>query len=209
MIFSFPIAKWKQAWQKRPFRITLLVTLPALAVVLYYFTVLFDYIDQRPGVLLNDWLLNLLPSYNVSVLIFIFIWSPVVLALVRSLKDPDFFLLALCTYTILTTLRLTSIYLVALEPPKGLIPLIDPLGNQLYGSKFVTKDLFFSGHTSTIFGLAFCFSRKKDRIFGFTAAIIVGVLVLVQHIHYTIDVVSAPFFSFIAYKMAQKLSYLQ
>jgi PAP2 superfamily protein len=209
MIFSIATANWKRAWQNKPFRTKLLIALPALIITLYLFTVLFDYIDQRPGVLLNDWLLNELPPHNVSVLIFIFIWSPVALAIARSVKDPDFFLLALCTYTILTFLRLVSIYLVALEPPKGLIPLIDPLGNRLYGNKFVTKDLFFSGHTSTMFGLAFCFSRRKDRIFGFLAATAVGFLVLVQHIHYTVDVISAPFFSFISYKIAQKLSFLQ
>jgi len=209
MIFSIAAANWKHAWQKKPFRIKLLIAFPALIIVLYCFTILFDYIEYRPGTLLNDWVLNELPPHNVSVLIFIFIWSPVALAIARSVKDPDFFLLALCTYTILTFLRLLSIYLVPLDPPKGLIPLIDPLGNRLYGSKFVTKDLFFSGHTSTMFGLAFCFSRRNDRILGFIAAIAVGFLVLVQHIHYTIDVISAPFFSFVAYKIAQKLSFLQ
>jgi hypothetical protein len=209
MIFSIAAANWKPAWQKKPFRIKLLIAFPALIIVLYCFTILFAYIDQRPGTLLNDWVLNELPPHNVSVLIFIFIWSPVALAIARSVKDPDFFLLALCTYTILTFLRLISIYLVPLDPPKGLIPLVDPLGNFLYEGKFVTKDLFFSGHTSTMFGLAFCFSRRNDRIFGFIAAIAVGFLVLVQHIHYTIDVISAPFFSFVAYKIAQKLSFLQ
>jgi len=209
MIFSIAAANWKHAWHKKPFRIKLLITVPALIVVLYCFTILFDYIDQRPGTLLNDWVLNELPPYNVSVLIFIFIWSPVALAIARSVKNPDFFLLALCTYTILTFLRLISIYLVPLDPPKGLIPLVDPLGNFLYEGKFVTKDLFFSGHTSTMFGLAFCFSRRNDRILGFISAFAVGILVLVQHIHYTIDVISAPFFSFIAYKIAQKLSFLQ
>jgi hypothetical protein len=209
MIFSIAITNWERAWQNKPFRIKLLITVPALVIILYCFTILFDYIQYRPGTLLNDWVLNELPPHNVSVLIFIFIWSPVALAIVRSVKDPEFFLLALSMYTILTLFRLTSIYLVPLEPPKGLIPLIDPLGNRLYGNKFVTKDLFFSGHTSTMFGVAFCFSRKNDRIFGFLAAIAVGFLVLVQHIHYTVDVISAPIFSFIAYKIAQKLSFLQ
>jgi len=86
-----------------------------------------------------------------------------------------------------------SIYLTPLDPPATLIAIKDPLTSITYGGKdvFMTKDLFFSGHTSNMLMLALCFEKRNDRLIGFLAAVSVGVLVLFQHAHYTIDVVAA------------------
>jgi len=91
-----------------------------------------------------------------------------------------------------------------LNPPAGLIPLIDPLSNPFYGKGFVTKDLFFSGHTSTLFVMYLCFDQKIDKYFSLVTSTIVGILVLVQHVHYTIDVLAAPIFAFFALKITKK-----
>lgn len=96
-----------------------------------------------------------------------------------------------------------------MEPPHGLIPLVDPVSNLFYGKKFVTKDLFFSGHTSTLLLISFCLQQKKDKYFTLLTGTTVGILVLIQHVHYTIDVITSPFFALIAYKMGKKLAFLQ
>jgi hypothetical protein len=99
-------------------------------------------------------------------------------------------------------------YLVPLNPPPGMIPLGDPFVEYFGTGRLLTKDLFFSGHTATIF-LFYLVSdpaRRGLKIIFLICTVLVAVFVLLQHVHYTIDVASAPFFTFSAYKITLKLS---
>ena len=93
----------------------------------------------------------------------------------------------------LLILRMSAIYLFELNPPQGLIVLRDPLTSITYGGRgiFITKDLFFSGHTSNLFMVYLCLQKRRDKIFVLLGTITVAVLVLVQHVHYSMDVIGA------------------
>jgi membrane-associated phospholipid phosphatase len=86
----------------------------------------------------------------------------------------------------------------------GLIGLVDPISNFFYGEKFVTRDLFFSGHTSTVFLIFLCLPGSRDKKIALAVTIIVGFLLLVQHVHYTLDVLGALLFAWIAYRIARR-----
>ncbi len=109
-------------------------------------------------------------------------------------------------YIIVSLSRMLSINLVPLDPPVGLIPLIDPLSNAFYGKTYITKDLFYSGHTSTIFLMFLCLRRRWDRLFALVGTLIVGRLLLVQHVHYTIDVLGAFVFTYPLYWLGKKFA---
>jgi hypothetical protein len=98
-----------------------------------------------------------------------------------------------------------SIIVLPLNPPNELIELIDPISNSFYGSKFITKDLFYSGHTATQFLMFLCLQKRGDKLVTFISTIAIGVLVLVQHVHYTIDVVAAPFFTYLVFIITKKI----
>ena len=67
-------------------------------------------------------------------------------------------------------------------------------------------DLFFSGHVANLFMLSLCFWNIKIlRYFFMTLSIIFGVSAILGHYHYTIDVVSAPFFAYGVFVICKKL----
>ena len=70
-----------------------------------------------------------------------------------------------------------------------------------YGAHYITHDLFFSGHTTTVFLVFLCLKKKWDRIYVLTASIVLGMLLLAQHVHYTIDVLAAPVFTYAVYRL--------
>ncbi len=64
-------------------------------------------------------------------------------------------------------------------------------------------DLFFSGHTGIPFLLALIFWETKSlRIIFICASIIFAVVVLLGHLHYSIDVLSAFFITYTIYHLA-------
>jgi hypothetical protein len=63
-----------------------------------------------------------------------------------------------------------------------------------------TNDLFFSGHTGLPFlGFLIFKQHKRIRYFMLISSIILGITVLLMHIHYSIDVFSAFFITFGVY----------
>ena len=169
-----------------------------------FFPVFFQSIEKRNGVVLNDWLLNILPAHDVSLPMMFVVWAITALLIFRCIQSPDISVTFLWTYILLSLVRMGTISLVALDAPVNLIGLADPLSNAFYGAKFVTKDLFFSGHTSAMFLIFLCLQNKLDKKLALAGSVIVGFLLLVQHVHYTMDVLTAPVFTWLVYRLTQR-----
>ena len=198
---------WGEAWQDRVFRTKLITAFLMFFALLIYLPSFFAFIQKREGIVLNDWLLQYIPARDFSVLIFIIIWSVFLLAIVRSIYDPAVFLTLIVCSVVMLLARMGTIYFFALNPPEGLIVLQDPLTSLTYGGKgiFITKDLFFSGHTSNLFLVYLCLPKKNDKRFVLLCAIAVAVLVLVQHVHYSMDVAGAFLITFLLVKLSRKI----
>jgi len=112
---------------------------------------------------------------------------------------------ALQAYGLMVLIRTIAMYLVPLEPPETLLLLNDPFV-QLFGKgEILTKDLFFSGHTATLFLLFLLTKNKILKIIFLMSAVTVGIAVLLQHVHYSIDVFIAPFVAYSAFKIITNL----
>lgn len=196
---------WKEATANPDFRKKLYAGLAIWILVLIAFPFFFDYIENRNGIALNDFIINALPAYDVSVPTFLIIWSMFLFFLYRAIYHPQLLLLFLWGFIFLSLSRIISIYLVPLNPPAQIIALRDPITNIFYGKNhtFITKDLFYSGHTSTQFLMFLCFQKKTDKIMALISTIIVGALVLIQHVHYSIDVIAAPILTYLVYLLSK------
>ena len=200
---------WSAAMSNVRFRNKTIAGTILLVAILLYFPYFFAYIERRQqGIILNDWLLQTISPIDLSVPIFIIIWSTFSLFIYRCFSNPTLFIQVVYSVIILSLARMASIYLVHLDPPLQLIKLKDPLTSITYGGKglFMTKDLFFSGHTSNMLLLALCLEKKPDKIFAFAAAFLIGIFVLIQHVHYSIDVIGAVVITYLLVPFGKKLA---
>ena len=200
-------SSWSEAWASPVFRKKVISGVLLFASILLILPRFFSVIEARQGIVLNDWLLHLIPSMDFSVLIFILVWSTFLLVLTRCIQQPAIFLMILYFLIFITLTRILTISIIPLEPPTGLIILKDPLTSLSYGGKgiFITKDLFFSGHTSNLFMFYLCLQKKRDKQFALFTSLLVGSLVLVQHVHYSIDVIGAIVFTYLLVKYSKHL----
>ncbi|NCI46403.1 phosphatase PAP2-related protein [Sediminibacterium soli] len=199
---------WKEAWTDKRFRLITIIGSVLLFVILASFPFFFTYIETRPGTQLHDRLLLLLPPRDVSVPTFVIIWSMTALLWIRCVQDPSVFIVFLCSFILLSVTRMITIMLVPLDPPQGLIPLKDPLSSIFYGGMdvFIQKDLFYSGHTSIQLLMFFTFKKKSDKFLAFFSSLAIASFVLLQHVHYTIDVLGALLFSFFVHRASKKIT---
>ncbi len=168
-----------------------------VALVLSAMPAFFQHIERRAGVQLHDPILSHIAPQDVSIYIFMVIWGMGLLTLLRAIANPAIYVRYVWLYIVICLTRLLTITLVPLAPPVGLKELVDPLTGIFYGHAVVTKDLFYSGHTATLITMYFCLEKRSDKILSLIATFIVGCLLLVQHVHYTIDVLAAPVFVFL------------
>ncbi|MNT60082.1 hypothetical protein D3C72_1976390 [compost metagenome] len=115
-------------------------------------------------------------------------------------------LTALWSFIFLCIARIITISLVPLDPPTDIVHLSDPCSIFFYHANVITKDLFFSGHTATVFLVALCLERKRDKMIAYVASGIIAVLLLIQHVHYTIDIIAAPFFMWICWYLGKAMA---
>ena len=199
------LQRWRLALQVKSFRNKIIISGLLIGVCAFIAPILFQFIQEREGPTLNDYLLHWLPVYDLSVWIFTLIYILIVLSVISLLQNPDLFLKALQAYIILTIFRFITMLLVPLNPPLNILELHDPLVQQFFYHQSITKDLFFSGHTSILVLLALSVSNNRLKFVLFSGALIVAVMLLLQHAHYTVDIVLAPVFSWIAFVLAKKI----
>jgi hypothetical protein len=192
---------WSSAWKITSFKWKFWIGMLVFAGILIGLPFFFNAIEDRNGLFFSDIVLNWIPARNVSVAVFFLIWSCCLILIIRIYRDPMILLVMLWAYNGVTLVRMACIGLISLNPPAGLIPLMDPITNQFYGQRYITHDLFFSGHTTTVFLIFLCLKKRSDRIYALFASIALGILLLVQHVHYTIDVLAAPVFTYAVYRL--------
>ena len=198
---------WRQALNQKSFRVHLFVSIVAavflISFIPYFFTAI---LLPKPGIILNDFVLDQLEPKDLSWLIFGFIYASVLLTVCSNYSKPFIILLGIESYIAINLVRMITLYFITLEPPQDIIPLTDPLITKIaYGDVVYLKDLFFSGHVSTLFLLFLIEEIKVRKIILLTSTIVVGFLILWQHVHYSVDVLFAPVFAWAIYTLIRKV----
>lgn len=197
---------WREKLLNPSFRNRFFVTVIVLIVVLLSLARFLDYNEELSGFAFKDPLLSLFNPIDVTWFTFGLIYVSLIVALVSLSYYPEHFLIALQSYSLVFLFRFCTIFFLPLDAPTTTVSLTDPFVEFFGGGETLHRDLFFSGHVSTmfIFYLTTC-NPKLKKIFLINT-LLVAAAVLVQHVHYTVDVIAAPFFAYTSYKMALLVS---
>jgi hypothetical protein len=196
---------WKDFLKENRNRFELVITLFLLAVVLTSLANFLNYVEARKGVLLPDPLLNLFNPIDLTWLTFALIYVSIIVAIVTLFKNPSRLVFAIQLYTLMVAVRIIAMYFMPLNPPSSMIILNDPLVEYFGTGQTLTKDLFFSGHTATLFILFLVSENKIIKTIFMISTIAVAISVILQHVHYSIDVFAAVFFTYTCYKLLVKV----
>lgn len=162
------------------------------------------YATSRASNYVQDIVLSNIPVFDVDG---IFIYGPLIMWLfVASITayKPNKIPFILKSIALFVIIRSIFITMTHIGPYPDQLPL--SVGANNYINKFTFGgDLFFSSHTGLPFLMAMIFQDNKTlkKIF-ISTSIFFGIIVLLGHLHYTIDVISAFFITYSIYHIALK-----
>ena len=200
------ITDWKEALSDKNYILQAAITVVVLAVVILSLTNFLNYIETRQGIILPDPLLIHFKPINLTWFIFGLLYLSLIIGLFEISRNPKQLIFIFQVYALLVVIRMAAMYLVPLNPPLDMIPLNDPFVQYFGTGRLLTKDLFFSGHTATLFLLFLVVQNNKLKTIFLIFTIAVALSVLLQHVHYSIDVLAAPFFTYTSYRVIIYLS---
>jgi hypothetical protein len=117
----------------------------------------------------------------------------------------DFLFTSYCGMLLIWT-RMLMLWMCPLAAPENNPELGDRFNRIFTGSAVpeFRNDLFFSGHVATLILLGLT-SQLWPYLF-FTSAFIIGVSMSLSRVHYTIDILVAPYVAYGSYKLIQQFS---
>jgi hypothetical protein len=193
---------WKKFFSKKINSFTLAIGLAYfVSVTILFKEFLFDF-ELIQGVQLDDYFLRIFPSHDVSAGIFILSYFTVFYNYVILLAYPKTLQNFIIFYATALVMRFITLYFLHLEPPIGIITLHDPiLANTTYNDIVIRKDLFFSGHMVAVLCSYFTVPNKTIKNIFLVTSILTGFLLLIQHIHYTVDILGAIVIVYLLYRV--------
>ena len=158
--------------------------------------------SQANGFVVNDPLFHWLPLFDNSIFIFSITYGSILLYAFMNYRSKGFAARAILSYAFVLLLRIQTLTLVSLKVHPDLIYLEDPFLNDLIYPSRITNDLFFSGHVALLCNFA---QLSRYKLVFVVLTVILALLLLMQRVHYSIDVLGAIPFSFLAVRLSDLL----
>lgn len=194
--------KYKDYFSNREFIIStaIAVFFLAISLVINFYAGIYATINQSNHV--TDIILSNIRVYDVghvftygAVLFWLFI-------IFLFLKEPRRIPFILKSIALFVVIRAIFVSLTHLGP----FPTQLPLESDIISKFSFGGDLFFSGHTGLPYLMSLIFWENKPlRILFFLSAVTFGAIVLMAHLHYSIDVLSAFFITYSIFHIAKKM----
>ena len=156
----------------------------------------YEYLGTISGPVARDLFLDNLPILYVADWFFFSIFFMGAVAIILSVLNPRRAPFILICTGLFFAIRAFFLILTHLAPPNI----------QFYRGMSTGADLFFSGHVGYAFLLALMFWRNRFfRILFIALSIAMAALVLLGHLHYSIDVFAAFFIVYVIFTIAKRV----
>lgn len=193
-----------------PYRLSLISALLLLggAYIAEHFANVYELMySMRPtSTYVGDLLLDNLPVVNLNLIIIDGALISIVLGVAYVLSEPRYVLFSLKALALLIVTRALFVSLTHVGIYPGTIHAGYGFFDGIYTYLNFQTGFFFSGHTALPFLIALVFWDKySTRVAFLTMAVVFGVAVLLAHIHYSIDVLAAPFMAYGVFEIARYL----
>jgi hypothetical protein len=174
----------------------------ALATIFQYYAS--AYVDRTPGNPAVDLFLGFLPVVNLNFLIVEGALAAIALSVILVLAKPQYLLFTLKAGAIFIATRALFIAVTHIGIYPGQINPDVGFFDRIYTGLGLEAGFFFSGHTGLPLLMALILWNKKFWRYAYIImSIVFGIAVLFAHIHYTMDVLAAPYMTYGIFKMSQ------
>jgi hypothetical protein len=200
-------AEYKKYFRSKAFLFSLFSAIFFLGVALVINFYAAAYATSHASSSVTDIVLSNTRVYDVDT---IFVYGPIFLTLFIifiAFKNPRYAPFIGKSIAVFSVIRSIFITLTHISPFPGHAVITSTFFNDAYFTGIFTgDDLFFSGHTGIPFLMALIFWHNKTLRYVFLAiSVLFGIIVLLGHLHYTIDVLSAFFITFSIYHINEFL----
>lgn len=202
--YQLLIKNWNEALSEKYYVLKYIVNLIVCYWLYIHYTKLLVANRFTPGVVLNDRIQQCFEPVDFSWAIFVLTYTCIVAFIIYIIPRPRHFYFTARAFLVVFLLRFAFIHLIPLNPPADMIFLNDPVLNWIVNNNEITNDLFFSGHVADISIFVLCCRTKWLKYFLLVSTVVIAVMLVWQHVHYTADVLAAPFFAYASYVVFAK-----
>jgi len=157
------------------------------------------YVTSCNAVPVPDLILDRLPSVDLS---FLFTYGYMALIVGMFLypicRRPQVLHVIAFQFSLLLIVRSVFMIFTHLSTPAGAIAVQFP---GFFSRLYFDNDMFFSGHTAMPFLGFYLFRDSRLRYVYLVGSIVMGLVVLLMHLHYSIDVFAAFFMTYASYRI--------
>ncbi len=173
-----------------------------LAIVFQFYAS--NYSSRVSSNFVHDILLDNLPIVNLNLIIIEGALAAIVVSIILLLYKPEYIVFTIKAVAIFIATRAVFVASTHLGIYPGQINPDTGFFDRIYTGLGLEAGFFFSGHTGLPFLMALIFWDEKIWRYCYLAiSIIFGISVLFAHVHYTIDVLAAPYMTYSIYKLSQ------
>lgn len=197
------VGSYKEYFSQKSFLISSGVSFSLLLASLVFNFYAGIYATKNASNAVTDIILSNIRVYDVDAIFIFGSWFMVATIALLCFRYPwriPFILKSVALFVFTRSIFITLTHL-------GPFPTSEIISSTGFLSYFVFGgDLFFSGHTGLPFLIALIFwDQKFLRYLFLISSVVFGVVVLLAHLHYSIDVLSAYFITYTIYHIALKL----